>query len=806
MPPIGYPYTRRSSIVSVVGNNDERMTYPQRESNPSFLDALSAAVSGASVYNKNDQAAPAVVLWPDKERQWEALLPQLRTRLPLLTFDAIRYAPAERRGPAYWIRCMLAGALAEDQLPADVIPILYLPGVGKADLRGVEECPKPLQPLAELQFRGALWTQRNGKDWTVAAFLQSQDGGLGIAVAADNATKEALLRALPWVGSEAVSNLRKATPLRAAFFDELLNPDEVRRLLLWLNDPIGSQATFDSATWNAFCNLCQRKYGFHPIQDGPISAATKLGQLKGEWQTVWQRYSEAPDVYANLPVLLRQARPVTQLTLFDKPEPYWPQDNEAAEAALRTQLAALQNALPDNARATIAEMEQKHQERRAWIWAKQGDAPLANALLHLATLAQKSQQSLSGATVTELATEYANGGWEVDAAAIAALASVKRNEDVSAVKTAIRTLYYPWLEAGALKLQQAIASAAGTQYNVPPPPLGEVGTCLLFCDALRVDAAHQVAELLQKQGFHVQQAWRLAALPTVTPTAKPAVSPVWQQMEGAQGTDLAPIAKASQSRVTITTLRSLLDAAGYQVLQPNDLGNPTSKAWTEFGAIDQSGHQHGWKLVYHLEQEIHLLTERVTTLLQHGWRQVQIVTDHGWLLLPGGLPKIELPKHLTHLRKGRGAVMKDGAMTDQQTIGWFWDSEVRIAVAYGIGCYEEGKEYEHGGISPQECVIPVLTVTQASVTTVVITIRDISWKRQRCYVQIQGTSDELTVDIRRQPGDPKSSIVAAPKNLEADGMTSLLVTDEELAGQTVIVVVVGRDGSLKAQRPTIVGG
>jgi len=192
--------------------------------------------------------------------------------------------------------------------------------------------------------------------------------------------------------------------------------------------------------------------------------------------------------------------------------------------------------------------------------------------------------------------------------------------------------------------------------------------------------------------------------------------------------------------------------------------------------------------------------------LQHGWQQVQIVTDHGWLLLPGGLPKIELPKQLTHLRKGRCAVIKAGATTDQQTVQWFWDSEVRIAVAHGIGCYEEGKEYEHGGISPQECVIPVLTVTQAPVPKLAIAIHDISWKRQRCYVQIHGASDELTVDIRHQPGDPSSSIVAAPKSLEADGMTSLLVTDEELAGQTVIVVVVGRDGSLKAQRPTIVGG
>ncbi|MFZ2616095.1 MAG: hypothetical protein WBV59_20215 [Anaerolineae bacterium] len=40
-----------------------------------FLDALSAALQHAGQYNKNDQCRPAAILWPDKERQWEPLLP-----------------------------------------------------------------------------------------------------------------------------------------------------------------------------------------------------------------------------------------------------------------------------------------------------------------------------------------------------------------------------------------------------------------------------------------------------------------------------------------------------------------------------------------------------------------------------------------------------------------------------------------------------------------------------------------------------------------------------------------------------------
>src|SRR4051812_1475984 len=65
------------------------------------------------------------------------------------------------------------------------IPVLYLPGVSRQLLRSPEECPDELKPLVELQYRGVVWTQLNGKDWTVEAFLVSEDGGLGLEVRRD---------------------------------------------------------------------------------------------------------------------------------------------------------------------------------------------------------------------------------------------------------------------------------------------------------------------------------------------------------------------------------------------------------------------------------------------------------------------------------------------------------------------------------------------------------------------------------------------------------------------------------------------
>ena len=104
-----------------------------------FLDALIQSVTRAGEYNRDDQIAPAVVLWPDKERQWEALKPSLRELVPyLLTLGA--YDAEARTGPAVWLRCMMARTLPEAQWPGKEIPILYLPGVSRQELRAVSEC------------------------------------------------------------------------------------------------------------------------------------------------------------------------------------------------------------------------------------------------------------------------------------------------------------------------------------------------------------------------------------------------------------------------------------------------------------------------------------------------------------------------------------------------------------------------------------------------------------------------------------------------------------------------------------------
>ena len=321
--------------------------------------------------------------------------------------------------------------------------------------------------------------------------------------------------------------------------------------------------------------------------------------------------------------------------------------------------------------------------------------------------------------------------------------------------------------------------------------------------ALRFDLAHRLGTILEQKVIEVEVKARLTALPSVTATAKPAVSPAASAL--AAGEDFDTVVQANASKVTAQLLRRVVGDAGFQNLGAEELGDIAGRAWSEFGSIDAYGHEHGWRVAHHAVAELRGLAERITVLLEHGWQKVVVVTDHGWLLMPGGLPKAELPEHLTEVRKGRCARLKEGSRPDQQVLSWHWDRTVRIAVAPGIHCYEAGKEYEHGGLSPQECVVPILTAT-GRVSLATVTISEVRWRRLRCNITIEGSAVGARVDIRTKGGDLATTLAMGGKELGDQAEVFLLVEDAEHEDKAALVVVVGLDGTVLAQTSTIVGG
>src|ERR1700722_17798328 len=197
-----------------------------------LLDALIASFE-AALRSPEGVTAPAALLWTDADGQWRPLIPALRSALPQL-YTLGPYTLAARTGPVTWLRCIVDRTLPDVSPPEGVVPILYLPEVDRQQLRAAGECPELLQPLVELQYRGAVWHQRGGRDWSVEAFLTSEHG-LGLDVALNAATREALFRALPLLATETIAGLR-GRRLDAEDIDRLSIGDPVRDVLLWISD------------------------------------------------------------------------------------------------------------------------------------------------------------------------------------------------------------------------------------------------------------------------------------------------------------------------------------------------------------------------------------------------------------------------------------------------------------------------------------------------------------------------------------------------------------------------------------------
>jgi hypothetical protein len=328
----------------------------------------------------------------------------------------------------------------------------------------------------------------------------------------------------------------------------------------------------------------------------------------------------------------------------------------------------------------------------------------------------------------------------------------------------------------------------------------------VFVDGLRLDVARRLEGLLTDAGLEVEAATGLAALPTVTETAKAALVPARTGTLG-PGPDLHPASAVSGTKASIQVLRGLIADNGVQIVGSTDSGDPSGTAWTETGEIDHRGHHDGARMAEFLDDEVGRIAVRIRELLDAGWEQVDVVTDHGWVLLPGGMEKVELPAATTEVKKGRCARLKAGAAVDVPTVPWFWDTNVRIAVAPGATCFEANKEYEHGGVSPQECFVSRLTVRSGAqaVSVGAPEFTKVKWLGLQCRVEFTGVTEKVTVDLRGLPAEPASSIAEQTKETSTAGKVSLFVRDEDHEGERAHLVLVLPDGKIVAQREVIVG-
>lgn len=744
------------------------------------LEALTARLKEqARRFNPALEAAPVAILWTDEKREWEAVLPQIKAALPEL-FSLGAYAPDERTGPGVWLRMVADGHTV--RVGAGETAIVYLPGVGngqlRTDLRGLKDDPQ-LAPLAELQYRGCFWRQENGKDWTLRAFLESKRGGLGLKVSASQETAQALKAAM---GKLLMQNLAAldAVTIDERYLNDLINPAPDETVLRWLTAPEAIQAE-QGPSWESFGANTLKRFAVN-LAKGPLDVAQQILASKPGDATypLWEKYRAHWHSYPDAYEVFRGIAPPD---LFQGAERY-PRENDADEKRLADGLLKAAILEPVAAAQAVLAADARHAARRTTLWAQQGRAPLAMALADLASIAKAFLEPLAGGTALEAAQRYAESGWRVDAAARAAMATAQQYELEKPIHAVLEALYRRWLEKQAEGFQALVKKNGYPDWSLPEVP---DGTVVLFVDGLRFDLARELETLLYRDNnLSVALEPGFTSIPSVTSSGKVWVSPACQLAEGGNGGDFAP--KLPKGAYTAEKLRKAMEPEGFAIVDTENPSFAYGKGWAEFpGDIDSDGHNKGLKLARAVAAHLDDLARTIRRLLNAGWKQVWVVTDHGWLLLPGGLPKAELPAKLTETKWGRCAVLKDAAAdSDWLVLPWSFDPAVRVALAPGISAFSSGREYDHGGLSLQESVVPLVRVQRIGPVAGQPRLMSVSWNTRKTICTVVTTDAAgLTVSLERL-----GSAIGEAENIDEDGKGRVVFEEvDDLLGEQIAVVL-----------------
>jgi hypothetical protein len=739
------------------------------------LDALAEALQAAAAFQQAAEAPPEAVLWCDPGREFISIVPALRARLPqVITLGD--FDPATRTGPALWLRAVAARQVDGIAWPVGEPPIIYLPGYGREVLRGAEDCPAELAPLVWFAISGVFFGQpKQSRDWTLRAFLAAQGSPVNLNVPEDKVTREALSRAAPRLFSEPIITLA-GKQWDSAALDGLLVEDPIADMLAWMDGSLTQEA--DPDRFEAFSFVSVKQFSFDPRKRPRQDAAVRLAGRQKSWAKVWDRFEERGGAYNGVVKLLEAEEP-PQTDFLNMPVAY-PKENSRREDSLRSALTSLIDQPAHKARTAVQELENQHGWRRATVWAKRGEARLAQALEHLVAIANAAP--IPEHDPEAMASAYCASGWQADWSALTALELTRNGSDRGAVDAALRAIYLPWLNAGATALQALLAAGKLSLARPTSNCLPSGRTVVLFVDGLRMDVAHRLAALLRQRSATVTLTSCWSGFPTVTATCKPLVSPAAGLLKTGQPESLYPRYEGKQAEKPV--LLKAIEAAGWTCSE-SLLGDVP--VWLEGPSIDKAGEDNGAGMVALLSDRLTEITDTVMRLARQG-RSVRIITDHGFLLMRGGLPHAALLSGLVEpsSKCKRVALLKEGAATGYPRESWSWDPEIQFVTPPGARTFYNSVDYAHGGISPQECILPVLNVTtEGEAKPISVTIR---WRRMIVEVRVEG-GEGLMADVRLGTDTSGETVlIKGPKPLDNAGKANLGV-DLDYEGRDVCIVV-----------------
>lgn len=272
------------------------------------------------------------------------------------------------------------------------------------------------------------------------------------------------------------------------------------------------------------------------------------------------------------------------------------------------------------------------------------------------------------------------------------------------------------------------------------PRLAEGKTAYIWVDALRFEMARELVETLRGE-FDVQLEPTIGTVPTITEIGMAALLP----QAHTETTQIVPVGEsrlALQIGDTIIKdrqdrIRYLGNNAGAKVLDIRlDELLPKPNRKTEKAINDA-------ELILITSQEIDLLGESgnpflarqmmdgvllqlqraIRVLLQLGVKSIVLVADHGYIFgeglsidmkidAPGG-DTVDLHRRVWLGHGGAASPAYLRADLSEFAIG----SDLEIAAPWNFSCFKVpggGTTYFHGGLSPQELIVPVVTMTSTA--------------------------------------------------------------------------------------------
>lgn len=344
---------------------------------------------------------------------------------------------------------------------------------------------------------------------------------------------------------------------------------------------------------------------------------------------------------------------------------------------------------------------------------------------------------------------YVERGWKVDRAH--RRLELARTElgvfgELEAALTAARSAYDAWLDElltrftdslgdGALDPGDLVRQAEIHQRFVAAGAGRK--TAYVWVDALRYELGVELAEALRPVAEEVHLEPAVAAAPTITPVGMANLLPdaASSLRVGLEG-DQIVVTVGNTAVKDVPARRDLLRARHGQVadFDLNDAAQKGEKALAKAigGAdlvllrsqeVDAAGESGLLSVAWsHFDTVINLLASVVARLAQAGVERVVISADHGFIALGqdlGANRVVDAPAGATGTTKRRVFVGRGGvpnpATVRVSLAACGVASDLDIVVPRGLAVFRAGggRQFFHGGLSPQELVVPVIVVELA---------------------------------------------------------------------------------------------